>query len=433
MTSINKFRLAGKYLLCHMRRYIFLLMAMSFGFGIIMTMTSLSQGMSQSIYQASQNHYAGHIFIMGFDKNTRTQARITRKDDILKAVAESGISPERIVIRTTSFAEGILYFAGNAVRQKYVYGVDWDVEMDDFQKLEFVSGGVDDLHGNSILISEPVAKELHARVGDDVILEVITQTGQKNTGTLIVKGIIRDTSIFGYYKCFLDRDYLNELLVYEKDEASSIGLYFNNLHNLYRKTEKLYAALKKNIPMGPPIRVKEDLTYNIGRKWDGIRYFTFPLHVYVSQVADLLTAMEIVSYFLYIMMIIIIVVSIFVTYRLILHERSSEIGTMRAIGFTTIDIQIVLLFELLIVFAWAIGLGFLFSAGLVHFLSLFSYSRIPGFEIFLTRGKLTAVFTLPSAGMNILILLLCILPAVWIPSFQAVRTDLTKALSGDHQ
>jgi putative ABC transport system permease protein len=429
----TKIKLAAKYFSGHFRRYIFLLIAMSFGFAIITSMTSLASGMSRNIYNASQNHYAGHIFIVGFDKNARTQARITAREQILKAIDESGISPERVVFRTMSFGEGILYFAGNAVRQKYVYGVDWDVEMDDFRKLEFAAGGVDSVAGdNNIFISEPVARELGARFGDDLVLEVITRTGQKNTGRVVVKGIIRDKSIFGYYKCFVQREFLNKLLVYRPHQCSSIGLFFKDLNHLYEKTEILYKALEKRIAMGPPVKVKEDLTRHISGSWKGIRYLTFPLHVYVSQVADLLAAMKIISYFLYIMMIIIIVVSIFVTYQLILHERSAEIGTMQAIGFTEGDIQGVLILESLFVFFISIIIGFILSRVIVNVLSLFSFSWIPGFEIFLHKGSLTTHVSFQTLCTNVLILFLCILPAVWIPSFQVTRRELTSALSGDY-
>ena len=285
---------------------------------------------------------------------------------------------------------------------------------------------------NSIFISEPVARELGARLGDDLVLEVITQTGQKNTGLVVVKGIIHDKSIFGYYKCFVQRTFLNNLLVYGPRQCSTIGLYFKDLNQLYEKTEILYNALKRHIPMGPQIKIKEDLTRHISASWKGIRYFTFPLHVYVSQVSDLLTAMKIISYFLYIIMIIIIVVSIFVTYRLILHERSAEIGTMSAIGFTIGDIQIILILESLFLFVISLLIGYLLSLVTIHILSLFSYSWIPGFEIFLYKGTLTAHFSFKTLCTNVLILLLCILPAVWIPSFQVTRRDLISTLSGDH-
>jgi putative ABC transport system permease protein len=424
-------QVAFKYLSGHFRRFVFLFIAISFGFAVITIMTSLSEGMSRNILTTARNHYAGHVFIIGYDKDARTQARITRTEFILNSIEKLDLSPEKIVMRTSSFAEGTLYFAGTAVRQKYVYGIEWEKEKADFKKISFSSGGVENVTGNNwILISRPVAEELNVRIGDDLILEVITRTGQRNTGDVIVKGIIEDTSVFGYYKCFADRHYLNNLLGYDEKDASIIGLYFHHPGTALKKSREIYIALKKYIPMGPPISKKSHLTHQLSRDWEGIRYFIFPLHVYISQIIDLLSAMEIISYILYIMIICIIIVSILVTYRLILHERSAEIATMQAMGFREKDVILILVMEALILFLFALVAGFLFASLVLWILSFFSFSWIPGFEILLNNGKLTGIFSPGVMLINIVILLIFTIPAVCLPSLKLLRKDLTMALSG---
>lgn len=54
MNIITKTTLALKYLAGHYRRYIFLIMAVSFGFAIITTMTALSEGMYRNVYRAAR-------------------------------------------------------------------------------------------------------------------------------------------------------------------------------------------------------------------------------------------------------------------------------------------------------------------------------------------------------------------------------------------
>jgi putative ABC transport system permease protein len=263
------FLLSAKYLYGHFRRYVFLLAALVFGFAVITVMTSLEEGMSQSVYRAAENHYAGHLFVLGFEKTGGGHIVVEKDREIREAVREAGLNPAKIVRRTNYFSKGVLYFNGIAVRQKYVYGVDWKNERENFDRLNYSSGGPANLEGkNWIIISSAVSDRLHARMGDEIILEVLTRTGQKNTGVFVVKGIVEDTSIFGYYKCFVDRRRLNSLLRYKEDEYSSLGLYFESLNGLWEKNERLYSALEKRITMGPRIHDKEDLTYQMDSHWE---------------------------------------------------------------------------------------------------------------------------------------------------------------------
>ena len=432
MNIINKTTLALKYLIGHYRRYIFLIMAVSFGFAIITTMTSLSDGMYRNVYRAAQQHYGGQLFVQGFHKQYGNMGLIRDDKVILRAMEALDKKPVRTVKRTLYFADGILFFAGNSSRQKNVYGVDWDVEAEEFKKLDYVYGDSERLTGtNGILISEPVAEQLNARIGDDIVLKVRTKTGQNNTGTFIVRGIFRDSSIFGYYKCFVDRRYLNSLLAYEDDEYSSIGFFYEKPEDAGEQSVLLYNQLKKELPMAPAITKKEEYSFQLDRQWKGIRYFVMTLQLFISQVADLLIAMELISYFLYIMITLIVLVSISVTYRLIIHERMSEIGTMRAIGLQRSDILGILITEAFFVFIISLLLGGILSLLILWIISFFSFSLIPGFDIFMNKGRLLPYFTFKDIGTNILLLAVIIFPALWVPSFRASMLKLTSALSGD--
>jgi len=428
---ITSFRLGSRYLFRYFRRYIFLLAALTFGFAVITAMTSLVEGMAESVYTAGQGHYGGDLFIVGIDRGSSVKFRIAKPQTVLKAVDAAGLKPERIAERTQFGLTGEVYFNGASVRHKYVFGVDWQKEKSYFETVRFSEGGFDRLTGkNDIFLSKPVAKELNTRVGDKVVLEVKTRTGQRNTGSFIVRGIINDSSIFGYYKCYINRKVLNSLLRYNKGDASIIGLYFKNRKNLFAKADALHRALEGKLQLAPVARSRNDLEAQQREKWTGIRYFIFPLPVYITEVTDLLTALKLISYFLYIMMVLIIMVSIFVTYKLILHERAGEISIMRAIGFSAGSIDVMLLTEAVLLSLISICLGWVFGRLIVWMLSLFSYSWIPGFEIFLRNGRLTAVYSIKTTVINAGIVLFTVFLSVFVPAAKAVRRKLTESLSG---
>ncbi|GHU80912.1 hypothetical protein FACS189468_2040 [Spirochaetia bacterium] len=183
MKFLTLFRLAVQYLYRYRRRYLFLFLALAFGFSIVTFITSVKDGMAENVYFAAQSHYAGDIIATGRDhKNFDRLLNKENIDVVLKAAEKAGLNPARTVMRTNGFNKGVIYYNGAAVRLKYVNGVDWDTEAEYFSRLSYEIAPRQTPGDDGILLSAPVAQALGARQGDSVILEVSTNTGQKNTG-----------------------------------------------------------------------------------------------------------------------------------------------------------------------------------------------------------------------------------------------------------
>ncbi len=429
MTVTHNIILAWSYLRTHFRRHVFIILILGFSFGIIMAVTTLTAGMEQSVFRIAELHYGGHVFIFGHDPQV---IRLPQPGGIIRSLQERPIAYKKAALRTLSYMEGVLYFAGSATKQKYVFGIDWENEREAFQDHLFVDDLFPEtLADNGIIISSSMASRLHARQGDDVTLSVLTKDKQTNTGTFVVRGIIKDASIFGYFKCYVDRQRLNALLGFDPDDCSWIGFYWDNRDPAFlsARAEEIYQALKDRYPMVPPADTREEFANVFSVPSPALELPVFTLNAYISQVSDLLSSMRLVSYFVYVTMLIIALASMSVSYRLILHERSREIGTLRVMGLSALDTQVLLLVESVMVVVIAVGVGLWLSLLFNWVLSLFSYSQIPGFDIFLYKGRLTAAYPPSMLLMNIVILLLTVLPAAWIPALRISRIDVTKALS----
>ena len=167
------------------------------------------------------------------------------------------------------------------------------------------------------------------------------------------------------------------------------------------------------------------------RPWEGTRVFLYTMPVYLSEVSDLLGAMNIIAYFLYGMMLLIILVSAAVTYRLILHERSKEIGVMRTIGFYGGDLRMVLWAELFALGCAALLAGFLLAWILGQALTLLSFSWLPSFEIFMKDGKLISMYLPKTVIINIVSVFVVLSAATLVPAFRSSKKSLTGLLSGE--
>ena len=138
--------------------------------------------MVRNLDEAAARRYGGHLFVLGHQKIPYYTPVVRDHTALLAAVKKAPLDATLIVRRTNYFESGRVFFNGTFARQKVVTGVDWSVEQAVFANLDFVAGDVHDMGGSDgIIISVVTARDLQVHVGDDVILEADTVTGQRNT------------------------------------------------------------------------------------------------------------------------------------------------------------------------------------------------------------------------------------------------------------
>jgi len=423
------FKLGLKYLYRYRRRYGFLMAALVFCYAVITVITSVKDRMYDSVYYTAQSHYAGDVVAVGYDEANHHLGQ-DEISAILNSTDQSGINPRYTVLRTMHIALGVVHFNGAALPLKYVTGCDWENEEFLFNKMNFEEpyASLDD---DSVILSVPVARQLGARMGDSVILELDTRWGQKNTGVFIVNGIVNDNSIFGYFKAYISRLSLNRLLMYEDGDCSSIGFFFDDPGAAEQKRRRLQNVLSRKLQVGPLVYDKDGMDLERDRPRKGIKVFLYTLPVYLSEISGLLDAMNTVTYLLYAMMLIIISVSAAVTYRLILHERAREMGVMRVIGFYGSDLQLVLWSEVLVIGFVSLAAGFLLALISGWAVSFVSFSWFPSFDIFLKNGRLMPLYSFKTTLTNIAFIFIMLIVMALFPSFRASRKNLPGLLSGE--
>ena len=336
------------------------------------------------------------------------------------------------MFRTLFGSDSIVHFNGVAVQLKNLVGCDWDGESHIFNKMTFDEPPESFIGDEGIILSVPIARQLGAKMGDRVILEVETRFGQKNTGQFIIKGIVQDSSIFGYYKAYVSRLILNRLIAYDDDDCSSVGFFIDDPLTAEQNRVRLQKFLSSQVQTGPLVYDRDQLSLERDRPWEGIRVFLYTMPVYLSEISDLLDAMNLLTYFLYGMMLIIVLVSAAVTYRLILHERAREMGTMRVIGFYGGDLRLVLLSEIIVLGSISLIAGFILAHVLSWAVSLLSFSWFSGFEIFLKNGRLKTMYLPRTMLINMFTIFLVLFIVVLPPSFRVAKKSLPKLLSGEY-
>jgi ABC-type lipoprotein release transport system permease subunit len=424
--------LALKYLFRYRRRYIFLFFALALGFCIIAVIVSLKDGMAENVYFSAQYHYAGDIIFVGYDYDRDIPRYLDKKtiDVVLETISESKTPVERLTLRTLYNDNSVLFFNGESANLRYLNGVDWDNEAPYFNNLDYVGGGTSSLNDDSIILSEQIASVLKIRCGDNLIMELSDNYKRKNTHTFIVDAIVRDNTVFVFYKAFISRKTMNDLIGSEEDSSSTVGLFLKNKADTDKYKKILQKELSKKTLTSDLINTNDEFRAGRNETWKGVKVFIVTIPIYISDIYQILDALNLLSYFLYAMMLIIILVSASVTYNLILHERTKEIGTMRAIGFYENNIRSILIFETFMLGTLAIIAGFLLSLVITHSTGSLSFEWFPSFDIFLKNGRLVPLFKPLEIFAQIVAIYITLFLAVCVPTFRSSRQPLAEMLSG---
>lgn len=263
------------------------------------------------------------------------------------------------------------------------------------------------LQKGEILIPELIAKGMKVKVGDSVVLVANNKDGSVNGKNFLVSGVLEGISGPGGRDGVIHLDDAKELLRIEGVEISEIAVRLKNMGDLPRIFSNLKGELASftNKEGNPVFEVHtwEDLSpfYNIAR------------------MIDLMT------FFIKIMLVAIVLVSIMNVMIMAVYERINEIGTIAAIG--TLPGKIMALFVtegfLLGVLGTAVG----------TVISLVSIAAINAAGLTFNFGRQSNLVLAPTieAGDVITIVLIVIGIAVAAslqPAFKAARMDPITAL-----
>jgi ABC-type antimicrobial peptide transport system permease subunit len=250
---------------------------------------------------------------------------------------------------------------------------------------------------NGVLLSEPIAKMLEVHSGDEITFMLRNSKKQINTISLIVKGIFRDSSLFGMYTSYMDREVLSKAYGFPKGSCNRVCILLPNGSPSEKEIQAYQAALSEKFKMYPLVEDKQTY-YNdciYAHNFEGEQpYALIKLSANLQEIQIIIDAMKAIVAFVIVMLLIIIVTGVSSTFRVIAMKRIYEIGIYKAIGMKRMKIYGMLLTETLLLIVGGCIAGFLFSCLITGVIGLFNFSFIPAFDIFLTNGVLKARISL---------------------------------------
>jgi ABC-type lipoprotein release transport system permease subunit len=335
---IGVFQHGARSFLRNLHRYRVVLFALVLVVGVLVFVLGAVLGIRTTLREKASRYFAGDVVVLGYigDGNSR----IDQPEAVLQAVQQAEASRSfdtRTVSRRSSYYDSreiALFFAGYWTPQRRLVGVEWDREEEILSGFDFAEGGVPEPgDGEAVLISTAVAEELHARVGDRILVSIISRRGRSNTAELTVSGIYRETSFFGY-TTYMERKALNRLKEVPEDRVNEIGVYLQEPGRSQGVAARAIteALAAEGLPTFEVLTDRDAYSDASRERREERHYGVVTLQAQLSEITDLLRAVTLIAGVIIVLFLGIVVIGVGNTYSMIVYERTKEIGTLRALG-----------------------------------------------------------------------------------------------------
>ena len=419
----DELKMGLRSLIYRRKQYLSLFLVCLFGVGVSLFCLYSVNGMLSALEDKARIYYGGDLqFIGGWGMDQP----ISNTELIKPYFPENAIIAERFDFDADYAA---LYFEGTGVRQRVIKGVNFEKEKTLFANFNYIEGSAEGIYGtNGILLSEPIAQMLEVHVGDEVTFMLRNNAWQINTVPMIVKGIFRDSSLFGMYTSYMDRELLSNAYGYPADYCNRICIMLPDGTPSKKEIYSYQNTLSEHFNMYHVVEDKQEY-YNNCLYTENQPYALIKLSANLQEIQIIIDAMKAIVSFIIIMLLIIIVTGVSSTFRVIAMKRINEIGIYKAIGMKRMKIYGMLLAETLLLIVAGCIAGYLFSCLLTGIVGLFDLSFIPAFDIFLINGKMKGIISFVYFLGIFVVVLVTTLAAVMFAVKKSVSVTPCQALA----
>ena len=427
------------------KRTVLLAGAIAFGVVVVTLLNGFTGGVSRNIERALTDMIGGHVYVSGTElTDSRLIINVIRDSDgsgSSLAAAVDEVEGQIAELNRRSRTLGTLIFGSKQTNQ-FIEGVDWHGEPSFFPSLSLTAGSLPrEDQRNALILPESAAERLRVKIGDQVLARVATVTGQQNVGELVLAATTEESGFAAFSSAFVRLDYLGELIGTGASEFQLLHLYLRDP----RQSDRVAEVLRSRLPIapeeeqeqeegGPPRGTPGAFGAGVTRladdeePWEGTRYEITTLDDIMAQISDLFRVLDIVSLVVFLILLTITMVGVVNTFRMVLLERITEIGTMRAVGMQRGAVRGIFLMEAGFIGLLGALIGLVLAGIAMLILSQLTLDTDSPLQFFLDDGRLT--FAVPPLSMvtNVAILLVLSLLAAFIPARRAARMDPAVAL-----
>lgn len=433
------------------KRSILLGGAIAFGIMVITLVNAFTAGMVDNIKGNFSYLFGGHVYITGTE--------LTKSGRVISSVGDDAIVRQALDLVDGTFSNVnrrsqtmVEYVFGSKTSPFTLEGVNWEVESQLPARLHVLSGSLANLSiPNALVLPEEAATKLGVVAGETILARLETVSGQQNIGEFQVVAIVEDQTNFGVSSSYGNISYINELLGLARDGYQTIQVFLNDMNDMDRVAAVIYDSLAEQAEVNPRLNLKMDartdeereeymrqqreaISSMLGGKtevekpWQGTKFAVTTLNDIMSPVMSMVNVLNLVALVVFLILLIITMVGITNTFRMILIERTQEIGTMRAFGMQRKGVRDIFLTEAALIGLSGVIAGFVVSAILMGIISSITFTQETVLQFFMNNGHITFRLAASDVATNVVLLLTMTLMAAWMPARAAARLQPAEAL-----
>lgn len=350
------------------RRTSLLLAALVAVTGLLVLLMALSNGVEASMVRAATSLAAGHVNVAGFYKATPDEGfpMITETSRIKSIARERVEGVVDVVDRHRGWARVV---GPSSSIWAALYGVEVEQEnrLRETLRPAPLSAYVDDVDparaderpGDLSKLGEPgtamlfaaQAKRLGVQVGDGLTLRTETLRGQSNTADATVVAVMDDLGLMSNWSIFLPKQTLLDLYGLDDDTTGAVMLYLDDIErapDVMAELRAVYADEGFEVLEHDPRPFFAKFQTVAGQDWTGARLDLTTWTDEVSFLVWVIAAIDSVSFLLIAVLTGIIAIGIMNALWIAVRERTTEIGTLRAIGMSRRRVLVMFLAEALL-------------------------------------------------------------------------------------
>ncbi len=438
---MNLLKIAYRNVSRQKRRSTLLALAIAFGVMMIILVNSLTQGLIQTTEKNFESALGGHIYLTGevLLESGKTANQIVNPE-VLDAVIPK-FSDAIADSQKRSSITGSFIFRSKSTTG-ILYGVHWDQEKSLVESMEILEGSLDRAgEKGTIVLPQEAAKDLGVELNEEILISFTTVTGQANVGEFTIVAITKDTLGLGFSAAYADIGYINELVGLDIDEYQSYNLVLKDIKGINSISKQIEDAI---LLQGSSLKPKPDEGESLMSRgglagamfssdedeevWEGTRFNVGNLNDFMDMVGQIVAILNGIALGVFFIMLLITMVGLMNTFRMIMIERTREIGTMRAIGMQKMDISKLFLLEGLILALRGVAFGITAELLVATIIKMIKFADGSPFAIILNQGHVAVPVVFSNMVMITAIIVVITLLAVWSPARRAARLQPADAL-----
>lgn len=460
--------IAFRNVIANKRRSLFIGLAISIGTIIMIMTASLSTGIRDNMIRNAFALFTGHVNIYGTD-TVRGQdiMRIPNMNGVLDIVKKE--IPSNSTILSRIYTGGKINNPNRSITAQHAGLMGMDIEKETlFKESITVIDGVKKDDGsidieaslntinkkNYALIETNTAKKFDLKVGDVIsfVGSVESELGiVKNTENFIVGAIIQGMVMSGGNfgnSIRVSNETVRNFSYMDSNQTSRMVIFINDKYlsneyadNIEKALEKAGFKIKKNKKSRTEISNQQDTESNNGKfgsdfsvekKEDGLELRVRTWQEEISFLEEMIRTIEFVAMILNIILMTIILIGISNTLIMSIRERTSEIGTLRAVGMQKPSVLGLFMLEGLILGLLGSIIGLVIGGSLAFYFSKVGIYIGPSpISIFLVNNKLYFKLTAEIILVTILAIICVSEIASFYPSYSAAKLKPVTAMQKD--